>query len=206
MAEQEQREPIIVFDSKEHWVIYPHDNAYLMCIKIKPGTDGIRHVTQEMVEALRGWWYTKAIEKVEKALDELDIPWEELYVSGPDIEQGDLMALSKKLAMTSHYIIKVNDLLTRMMARYSAAKEALDQASNQRLARENRSKEEGRKPAIAARLAAIIHQEKPLRNAKIDSIEAGAFIKAMEYTKDSLDILWRTASRVIAARLKEPIE
>jgi hypothetical protein len=52
----------------------------------------------------------------------------------------------------------------------------------------------------------IIHEQKPLRNAKIDLIEAGAFLKAMEHTKDSLDTLWRTASRIISARLKEPID
>lgn len=202
MAEQE---PIVVFDDKEHWVIYPEDNAYLMCLKIKPGEDGIRHVTQEMVEALKGWWYHKAVEKVEQKLDELDIPWEELHVTGPEIESGDLMALSKKLAIASHYIVQVNDVLTLMEARYSAAKEALEQASHQRIAREDKH-EEGRRPAIAVRIAAIIHQEKPLRNAKIDVIEAGAFLKAIGHTKDSLEVLWRTASRIISARLREPIE
>lgn len=201
------KEPIIVHDGKEMWIVYPTDNAYLMCQKIKPEEDGIRHVEQETVEALKGWWYTQAVEKVETALDELDIPWEDLRVNEEAVESGDLMALSKKLALTSHYIVKVNDLLTSTSARYYAAKEALEQAANQRAGHlEKYDKTEGRKPAIALRLAMIIHIEKPLRNAKIDIIEAGAFLKAMEHTKDSLDNLWRTASRIISARLKEPID
>jgi hypothetical protein len=92
-------------------------------------------------------------------------------------------------------------------ARQSAAKEALDHAANQRIGRdEKRSQEEGRRPAIAVRAAMLIHAEKPLRNAKIDVMESGAFLKALEHTKDSLDVLWRTVSRIISARLKEPID
>lgn len=201
-----EKEPIVVYDSKEHWVVYPSDNAYLMCARIKPNSEGIRHVTQEMVEALKGWWYTKAVEKVEKALDGLDIPWEELRVTGEEIESGNLFALAKKLALISHNIIKVNDFLTLVAARHSAAKEALEQASNQRLARDDKygGDEGARRPAIAVRLAAMIHQEKPLRDAKIEVIEAGAFLKAMEFTKDSLDVAWRTVSRIVSARLAEP--
>ncbi len=202
-----EKEPIVVFDGKEHWCVYPEDNAYLMCAKIKPNEDGVRSVTQEMVEALTGWWYTKAVEQVETALDELNIPWEDLHVTGDDIESGDLMRLSKKLAMASHYIVKINDLTTIVAARHAAAKEALEHASNQRAGRDEKyDKSEGRKPTIAVRLAMIIHSEKPLRDAKIDVIEAGAFLRAMEHTKDSLDVLWRTASRIISARLKEPID
>ncbi len=201
------KEPLIVHDGKEQWVVYPSDNAYLMCQRIEPDEDGVRHVEQETVEALKGWWYTQAVEKVEAALDELNIPWEDLRVSEDAVASGDLMELSKKLALTSHYIVRVNDLLTSTAARYYAAKEALEQAANQRVGRDEKyDKTEGRKPAIAVRLAMIIHAEKPLRNAKIDIIEAGAFLKAIEYTKDSLDTLWRTASRVISSRLKEPID
>lgn len=201
------KEPILVYDGKEHWVIYPEDNAYLMCVNIKPNEDGVRPVTQEIVEALKGWWYTKAVEQVEDALDELNIPWEDLHVTGDDIQSGDLMRLSKKLAMASHYIVKLNDLTTVVAARQSAAKEALEHASNQRVGRDEiHDKSEGRKPPIAIRIAMIIHSNKPLRNAKIDVIESGAFLKAMEHTKDSLDFVWRTTSRIISARLKEPID
>jgi hypothetical protein len=201
-----EKEPILIHDGKEHWLVYPEDNAYLMCNKVKPDEDGVRHVTQEMVEALKGWWYTLAIEKVEQALTALNIPFEELRVTEEDIESGDLMRLSKKLAISSHYIIKVNEMLTLVEARNSAAKDALDHASNQRVGRDERYKGEGRQPAIAVRIAMAIHEEKPLRNAKIDVIETAAFLKALEHTKNSLDILWRTASRIISARLKEPID
>lgn len=200
-----EKEPILVHDGKEPWLIYPEDNAYLACMRVKPDEGGVRHVTQEMVESLKGWWYTQALDKIEAALDELDIPWEDLHVSGEDVQSGDLMGLSKKLAMASHHIVKVNAILARTAARHSAAKESLEHAANQRAGRDEKYIE-GKKPAVALRLAMLIHAEKPLRNAKIDVIEAGAFLKAMEYTKDSLDVLWRTASRLISARLREPID
>ena len=207
MAEQKQ-EPVICHDGKEHWVVYPSENPYMLVLKIKPDEQGIRHVAPELVEGLKGWWYGQAVKKVEEAIAELAIPWEELHVTGPEIDQGDLMTLSKKLAMASHFIVKVNGLLTVATAQHAAGKEALEQATGQMMAQEDKFGEwgEGRKPAIAVRTAALIHKRKPLRNAKIDIIEGGAFIAALSHTKDSLETLWRTASRIISARLKEPLE
>ena len=208
LADQQEQEPVICHDGHEMWIVYPSENAYLLVVKVKPDEEGIRHVAPELVEGLKGWWYRQAVDKVQAALDELNIPWEELHVTGPEIEAGDLMTLSKKLAMTSHYIVRVNNLLGLSTARHAAAKEALEQATNQMMAQQDKfqDKGEGRKPAIAVRAAALIHQRKPLRNAKIDIIESGAFAAALTHTKDSLDTLWRTASRIISARLKEPLE
>ena len=201
MAEQ----PLICYDGIEHWVVYPSDNSYQMVEKIKPGEDGVISVEPALLEMLKGWWYHKAVEKAEAAVAGLEIPWEELQITGADVEQGDLLALTKKLATASTHIVHLNDILTGAMVRMSAAKEAVDQAVHQMMA-SREAQEEGRPPAIAIRIAALIHKHKPLRNAKIEIIEAGATIKALEVTKDSLDILWRTASRIISARLKEPVD
>lgn len=203
----EPKEPLLVHDGKEFWCVYPCDNAYVMCLNVKPGEDGIRHVTQEMVEALKGWWYTTAVAKVEKALAALKIPWDDVETTDEDIESGDLMRLSKKLALASHHIVKVNNLRIVASARHSAAKGALEQAVHQRAGRDQRyAKVEGRPPPIDVRLAMIIHSEKPLRNAKIDIIETEALLKALEYAWGSLDFHWRTTSRIISSRLREPID
>jgi len=203
-----QQEPVICYDGHEHWVVYPDDNAYSLVSKAKPDKDGVRPVEPETVEMLKGWWWRKAVQKVESMLDDFNIPWEDLHVTKELIEAGDLMELSKVLAETSHYIVRVNQQYGLIAARLSAAKEALDQATHQILGSREAQQEEtaGRKPAIAVRVAALIHKQKPLRNAKIEVIEATAFMRALEQTKESLDVLWRTASRIISARLKEPID
>lgn len=199
-------EPIICHDGKEFWILYPEDNAYLLVSKVKTDEDGVRHVEPEMVEMLKGWWYHQAIERAEKAVAALEIPWDELHVTGEEAEEGNLAVLSKKLAVTSYHIVQVNNVLSGSAVRLAAAKEAVEQAVHQMIASRDSQDGEGRRPPIAVRIAALIHQHKPLRNGKIEIIESTAAMKALEQTKESLDVIWRTASRLISTRLKEPID
>ena len=62
------------------------------------------------------------------------------------------------------------------------------------------------KPAIEARRAAIISRDKRLRNTKIECVESAAAIKALENVGESLDVMWKTTSRIMSARQHEPID
>jgi hypothetical protein len=195
-------EPLVVDDGREHWVVYPDDNNYRILASVKR-KDGIRHVKPELVEQVKGWWYHRGIDRAEKAIEGLAIPWDDLEVAGEDIEEGNLVELSKRLALISYQLVRANKLVGQVALRHHAAKEALGHASHLILSRE---KAEEKKSAIAVRLAAAISRQKPLRNAQIEVIEAGAMLKALERTVDALDILWKTVSRIMSARLREPLD
>lgn len=195
---------IIVNDGLENWMLYPDDKAYAVAIEIAPDEKGIRHIDPKLTEAIDTWWWRQAIERVDKLIEKLAIPWEELVITELELTDSSMMGLSEKLAHASFYIVQVNNRLTHLLALQSAGKEALEHAVNKMLAHGDDS--EGRKPAADIRRAAAISRDKRLRNLKIELIEAGAQIKALETTKDSLDTLWRTASRVLSCRLREPID
>jgi hypothetical protein len=196
-------EPIVVDDGREHWVVYPDDNNYRILASVKKDKDGIRHVKPELIEQVRGWWYHRGIDSAEKAIEGLAIPWEELEVGGEDVEEGNLVELSKRLALISHQLVRANNLVGQVALKHHAAKEALNHAAHLILSRE---KIEEKRAAIAVRMAAAISRQKPLRNAQIEVIEAGAMLKALERTVDALDILWKTVSRIMSARLREPLD
>lgn len=196
-------EPIIVNDGLENWTIYPDDNSYLMALKTEPDENGIRHVSTDITEGMHTWWWRQAIDKAEKLVAELNIPWGELALTDLDIADGNMGMLSEKLARSSFYIVQINNRLTRLLAVQIAAKEMLEHALNRNLARESG---EGRKPSIEVRKAAAVSRDKRLRNLKIEFIESTAAIKSLEVLKESLETLWKTTSRIISVRLREPIE
>lgn len=202
MTEWKMGDPLIVNDGLESWVLYPEDNSYLLALKVESDEHGIRHVQPEITEGLHTWWWRQAVERAEKMVQDLAIPWEQLTVTDLDIGDGNLMLLSEKLARAAYYIVQVNNQLTRLLALQAVAKEMLEHAANRNLAREY----DGPKLAIAVRTAVEISRNKPLRNLKIEIIESTAAIKALETVKDSLETLWRTTSRVMSARIKEPID
>ena len=114
-----------------------------------------------------------------------------------------LLNLAMKLAKISHYIVQVNGLLTRLLAQRTLRREVLEQAVDRRMAA---GAGDGRRMAQALRRAALIHDTAPLMALKTEVMEAQAQIEALGQVKESLDVLWRTCSRIISARLKEPLE
>lgn len=142
------------------------------------------------------------VKKTEDLIAEVAIPWTDLSVSDVDITNGNLMTLSEKLARTSFYIVQINNRLTRLLALHAAVKETLEHAVNRSISQD----EDGRKLTKDVRVAAIISDDPRLRSLKIQLIESTSCVKALETTKDSLDTLWRTTSRIMSARLKEPLD
>lgn len=211
-------QPLVTYDGAEYWLVYPEDNIYQFVQGLEADEKGIRQVKPELLENWAGGWsWRQAAEGAQKLVEGLQIPWTDLECSGPEVAVGDLMAYSEKLAKTSHYIVRVNALLAPLASRQVAAKEQLDHAVNLKMARQETYGMEGdfaagettkpaRKPAQALRAAATISKDKRLRNMKIDLIETSAAIRALETTLAALDILWRTTSRIVSARLKEPID
>ena len=168
--------------------------------------DGDETAIEEDTIVDGGWWWPDAVEKAEKIIKDLEIPWDDLAVSEDDITDGNLVALSEKLAKTSYYIIKTNNILTRVVATQAASKEALEHAVSKILATGDDINGRSHKPAIEARRAAIISNNARLREAKIDLVESQTILRALENVKESLDISWKTISRILSARLHEPID
>lgn len=147
--------------------------------------------------------WERAAAEVDKLVEDLKIPWAELHCATQEVEEGNLLNLSNKLARGVYYIVAVNHQLTGLLARRSLLREVLDLTVHRTLATEAR---EGRQPALALRTAVLITSEPELRKMKITLMEANAKIEALGAVKDSLEALWRTASRIISARLKEPLD
>ncbi len=198
--------PVITDDGKERWIFYPEDNAYQAIVsKYKPDKEGIYHVPEALTAALASWWYTTAVDKARELVKGLEVPWGELQVDAMHVSETNLVIFSELLAKVSYYIVKVNDHLILLQAKAYASKEALEQAVNKRLYYDEKESE-GKTPAIALRTAAVISRTKAFRNAKIELIESNTAIKSLEVVHASLERLWQTASRILSARLKEPLD
>ena len=199
-------ESIVVNDGLEIWTLNSGDAFYEEALKIKPDEHGVRQTTPEVTEGMQTWWWRDAIKKSEKIIEELKIPWDDLHVSEDDITNSNLITLSEKLAKISYYIVQTNNYLTRSVAIQAASKDTLDHAVNRILARGDDISGVSPKPSIDARRAAAISRDKRLRNSKIEYIESTAIIKSLETVKESLDITWKTTSRIMSARFQEPID
>lgn len=158
------------------------------------------------IEEKQTWWWRKAVEKADKLVEELAVPWEDLSLDENDITNPELMNLSEKLARISYYIVQTNNKLTRLLAIQSASRETLDHAVSRMLASGDDLNGVKPKPSIESRRAAIISEDARLRNTKIEIVESGAAIKALENMRESLDVMWKTTSRIMSVRIHEPID
>ena len=149
------------------------------------------------------WSPAAAVERTEALLAELAIPWEELHCATKDVEEGNLLNLSHKLARIANYAVRVNHVLTRLLARRTLLRETLEQATDRRLAE---PQTDGKRLAIDLRRAALIHETPALRRMKIDLIETASQVEVLTGAKDSLDLLWKTCSRIMSARQSEPLD
>ena len=158
------------------------------------------------IEEKQTWWWRKAVEKADKLIEDLAVPWEELALDEDDITNPELMILSEKLAKTAYYWVQTNNKLTRLLAIHSASKETLDHAVGRMLASGEDINGVKPKPSIESRRAAIISEDTRLRDTKIEIVESGAAIKALENMRESLDVMWKTTSRIMSVRIHEPID
>lgn len=199
-------DPIVVDDGRDSWVVYPGENNYELLAALPEDDKGVRHAAPELVDQLQGWNWREAAARADKIVEGLTVPWGELLCTTEDVADGNLMNLSGKLAKISYYIVQCNNILTRLLSMRSLAKESLEQAVNKALAMEAAFGTSGKSPAQALRAASLVSRNRQLRSLKIELMEAGAQIEALSTVKESLDVLWRTASRVISARASEPID
>ncbi len=196
-----EQPPILVQDDKDDgWVVYPSDNAYEYVAALPRGDNGVVHVESSVLASVQGWWYTKAQEKVNEFLEALEIPWAELEFEGRAAIDEEAPALSERLARVSTYMVRVGRERARVDSELYLARAALEHAVQRRISQDDT------KMTIAAKTAALISGDKRLRNAKIDVMEGEAFKRSLDGVSEVLDIIWKTTSRVLAVRLREPVE
>lgn len=194
-------EPIIVTDNYEPWVVYPGDPPYKLVADMPRDEEGVVHVDPSFLAKVKGWWHDKAAAKVTEHIAALAVPWEDFQITDGDINGSSTDSLSSKLAKIGYYMSLVCREQAMLEAKLSLAKSALDQVVGRLLAQQV-----GDKGALGPRSALIISQDKRLRNTKIEIMEADGYKHALDKIFDALDINWKTASRVLSARLKEPLE
>ena len=191
--------PILVEDDKgDRWVVYEDDNAYRLVENLPKSDNGVVHVEASLLAKVGGWWYDTAQKRVEEAIDNLSIPWEELEMGEGAALEEEAPALSERLAKISSYMVRVGRERSRIDSQLHLAKEALDHAVQRLIAKDDS------KATIAAKTATLISADKRLRNAKIEVMEGEALKKALDGISHALDTIWKTTSRVLAVRLKEP--
>ena len=193
--------PILVEDDKgDRWVVYPEDNAYRLVENLPKSDNGVVHVEASLLAKIGGWWYDTAQERVEEAIENLSIPWEELEMDEGAAMEEEASALSERLARVSSFMVKVGREKSRVDSQLHLAKSALDHAVQRLIAKDDS------KATIAAKIATLISADKRLRNAKIEVMEGEALKKRLDGVSDALDTIWKTVSRVLAVRLKEPVD
>ena len=148
----------------------------------------------------KAWWYEEALVKLEKALDQFEIPWGELQISDKQAVNEESAALQERLGRLSYYMVQVGRERARVDSRLYLAKSALDHVVQKQLA------EGEEKGTVAARAALIVSKSSRLKQAKIDVMEGEALKRLLDSTADSLQTLWNTTSRILTARLREPVE
>jgi len=194
-------EPILVTDSIESWVAYPGDSPYKLMADMPRDEEGVVHVDPSFLAKVKGWWYDKAADKVTEHLAALAVPWDDLQVTEADLNSSSTDLLSGKLAKIGYYMSVVCREQATLESRLTMAKSALDQVVGKLLAQQVNDK-----GPLGPRSALIISQDKRLRNTKIEIMESDGYKHALDKVFDALDINWKTASRVLSARLKEPLE
>ena len=193
-------QPIFVNDGVEGWVIYPEDSAYRLVADLPKDEEGIVHVEPSLLAKVKGWWWDKATAKIEEFVEALGIPWEELELTDEQIREAEAGELAEKLAKTAYHMVRVSRELARVGTRATLAKSALEHVVSKLLTREDD------KGTVKERSALIISKDKRLRNTKIESMEADAYRQALERIYSALDLLWKTTSRVLSTRMREPID
>lgn len=196
-----EQSPIPVEDNKgDHWVVYPEDVAYRLVADLPRSGNGVVHVDASLLAKVGGWWYDSAQKKVDEVIAGLTIPWEELEMGEGAALEEEAPALSERLAKISLYMVRVGRERARVDSQLHLAKSALDHAVQRLIARDES------KATIAAKTAALISSDKRLRNAKIEVMEGEALKRELDGLVDALDIIWKTVSRVLSVRLREPVE
>jgi len=196
-----QPKPLLVDIGHEIMIVYPGEETYKLLDAYPRDGDGIIHAEASLIEKIRGWWYPKAIEKAEKLAASLEIPWEQMKPSIKEIEDGSISGLTEKLSLTAAHIIRLSTVLAPLEAGLVARKETLDQAVHRKIAVTPENKQ-----SITIRSADLIAGSKALKIAKIEIIEAQTQKVMLEKFLDALNIQWKTLSRIISARLAEPLE
>jgi len=193
-------QPVFVHDGVEGWVIYPEDSAYRLVADMPKDEEGIVHVEPDLIAKVKGWWWDKALTKIDEFIEALGIPWEELELTDEQIREAEASELAEKLAKISHHMVRVSRELARVGTKATLAKSALEHVVSKLLAREDD------KGPIGPRSSRIISKDKRLRNAKIESMEADAYRQALDRIYSALELLWKTTSRVLSTRMREPID
>lgn len=193
-------EPLIVSDGRENWVVYPEDAAYRLLADKPPNGNGVIGVEPSLLAQVKGWWYEGAAERIATALASLEIPWDELTLTEEEARASEITLLVERLARLSYYSTKVSREMAGIDIKLSLAKNALEHAVNRLIALERG------KGAMGPQAALLISKDKRLRNAKIETMEADAAKKGLANFAEALDINWKTVSRALSARLREPIE
>lgn len=193
-------QPVFVHDGREGWVLYPEDAAYRLVADMPKDEEGVVHVEPSLLAKVKGWWYDKALVKIDEFIDALAIPWEELELTEEQIREAEANELTEKLAKTSHYMIRVSRELAGVGAKVSLAKSALDHAVGRLLSGGDS------KGPLGPRTALAISKDKRLRNTKIEIMEAEAYRQALDKIYEALELNWKTTSRVLSVRMREPID
>jgi hypothetical protein len=190
----DDEKPITLTDSNtgEQWEITPSDPLYEII------RANVVVVNEDKLEQVRKWWYTKAEERIQQSFQK--IPWKDLVPSQKDVQSATLQSLSEKLALISYYLGDIIQQKAFLESSLSLMKRAFEQSLEKRLMNYEGS---GTK---AERRIQIIDSNPILKIAMIEIWETEALIIGLNGLQERLDLLWKTTSRILTAKLKEPLD
>ena len=192
--------PILITNGNSLWAIYPGDNLYAYVAALPTRDDGVTEVTSQVWSAGYSWWYTRAYEEAKGYYKALAIPLDEINLTAQEIQIGNLQTYSEKLAMSSSYLTKVLQHLIDTDVELDAAKTTLEFIVQRWLS------QHPAKGSVGVQAAGVISTNRQLRDTKIRIIQLEARKRLLDGYRVILDIHWRTISRALSARIREPID
>jgi hypothetical protein len=162
---------------------------------------GVVTVSNGLLTRVKGWWWDEAVKRVTQKIEELEIPWDELKMDDAAARDDEVQGLCERLAVLTYWITKVGREKARVESLVFLAKNALDHATNKKMAATSRS--DG---AVSVRTSIVVSGNQVLRNAQIEVWESEAYRKQLDGTLEILELNWRLVSRIMSARMAEPIE
>lgn len=197
MPNDNEQRPIVVKTARDSFWVYPTDNLYPQVAELERNADGSVEVSEELLSRAVGWWHDKAEERVRERLTTLEIPSAgDFRIAGT--EDGN--SLTQRLAEAGHWVSRITEMLADLDLSISLTKEAVEMAVNKALALQDS------RAAVGPRAALILSSHPRLRASKLALIENQAMEKALRLRLEAFDIQWRTISRVLSWRNREPYE
>lgn len=195
--EEEPLLPAVVYDGDSYYVIYPDDPEYWALLEDAIPRYGYYQVEKGRLDGVREW-DPEAKYRVLRAKLE-GIP-KDVYVDLKDVRSSSLQSLAEKLAQVSYHLTFYIGWESEVESELYLRKKKLEQV----LLSERRKR--GGKVTAKELHNSLLEESQAVRRAQEKVWELEALLVLLKARREQLDVLWKTISRIITTKEREPLD